>query len=278
MNVVVAEHLGMCFGVKRALDIADSVSQPERVTMLGEIVHNEQIVSALAARGYVTQPESAGTHIPDTPAVLITAHGISDRQRHALLAAGKSLHDTTCPLVTRVHKVARMLADKGYFIVVIGRHGHVEVRGLTGDLDAFEVVERVDEVRAYGQPRLGVVCQTTTAPAEAAQIREAIAAANPEAEIRFIDTICHPTKARQQAVESLLPDVDALVVVGGRTSNNTRRLGDLAEARAVPWHHVQTVDDIDPEWRNRYRSIGLTAGTSTPDEAIEAVRERLMAL
>lgn len=278
MQVIEAEQLGMCFGVKKALAIAAGVAHPERVTMHGELVHNEQVLAELSRRGFVMQPEQTRPAVPSTAEVLVTAHGISDRGRRALLDAGKTVHDTTCPLVDRVHRVARMLVEKGYFIVVIGRADHVEVRGIVEDLDAFAIVERADDVRDYAQSRLGVICQTTTAPAEARTLREVIAARNPAAEIRFVDTICHPTKGRQRAVEDLLPQVEALVVVGGRTSNNTRRLGDQAQARGLPWFHVQTADDIDPRWRDRFRVIGLTAGTSTPDHVIDAVRARLVAL
>jgi 4-hydroxy-3-methylbut-2-enyl diphosphate reductase len=277
MNVIVAEHLGMCFGVRKALDMANAITHPEGVTMHGEIVHNPQILARLASRGFVMQPENERP-VPLTAEVLITAHGVSERERSRLLAAGKLLHDTTCPLVRRLHKVARMLADSGYFVIVIGKPGHVEIEGLTGDLGAFEVVPDAASARHYGHARLGVVCQTTTAPSEAQAVLRAIQSHNADSEIRFLDTICHPTKARQTAVHALLPRIEALIVVGGRNSNNTRKLGELAEQAALPWFHVETAADVDPGWARRFSVVGLTAGTSTPDETIHQVHQALLSL
>jgi 4-hydroxy-3-methylbut-2-enyl diphosphate reductase len=213
--------------------------------------------------------------LPATPTVLITAHGISDRERTRLAEAGKRLVDTTCPLVSRVHQAALSLQKQGYFVLVIGRRGHVEVRGVVEDLERFEVLESVDDVRQFPDSRLGIVCQTTATERKVREIRDAVAAMNPGAEIRFIDTVCLPTKEHQRSLERLLGEVDAMVVVGGRNSNNTRELVSLCRERGVPAVHVQGAADLDSGWFSGFETVGLTAGTSTLDATIEEVYQTL---
>ena len=160
-------------------------------------------------------------------------------------------------------------------MIVIGRRGHVEVRGVVEDLERCEVVETADEVRDYGCERLGIVCQTT-APAElVARVHAAVLAANPRADVRLVDTVCAPTRDRQAALEELFAQVQAVVVVGGRNSNNTLRLVDRCRRRDVSALHVTGPDELCREWCGRFEVVGLTAGTSTPDEAIDAVHAAL---
>lgn len=278
MQILVADSLGFCFGVRDALAVAQEAPEPECVTIHGELVHNESISARLTARGFRSQPEGDRSLVPATPLVMITAHGVSDRERTRLEQAGKGLIDTTCPLVQRVHRAAQMLAAEGRHVLVVGRAGHVEVRGILEDLDSGEAVESAADARAYPHERLGIVCQSTTPPRLAAEVNAAIRAANPSADIRFVDTICQPTRDRQDAVVRLLPLVDAMVVVGGRNSNNTRELAALSRDRGVPAFHVQTAGDLELDWFRGCRVVGLTAGTSTLDETIEEVRRRLEAM
>jgi 4-hydroxy-3-methylbut-2-enyl diphosphate reductase len=208
--------------------------------------------------------------------VLITAHGVSDRERARLSAAGKGLIDATCPLVVRAHEAAQRLQRDGFFVLVVGRRGHVEVRGVVEDLEAFAVVESADEVTPYPSDRLGIVCQTTASPALVAEVRAAVARANPGAEVRFVDTVCLPTKERQRALERLADRVDAVVVVGGRNSNNTKELVALCRSRGKPALHVQSAADLDPAWFKGVETVGLTAGTSTLDRTIDEVHQALL--
>ena len=278
MNVIRARALGMCFGVRGALAVARAVEDPAKVTIYGELVHNRSVMAELAERGFSMTAESQRDASIGTDRVLITAHGISSRERDRLKAAGKAIIDTTCPLVLRAHEAARQLADRGYFIVVIGMAGHVEVRGIVGDLDRFEVVSQPEDVRCYAEWRIGVVCQTTTSPVRAQAILERVEACNAGAVIAWAPTMCRATLERQAAVRSLLGRVEALVVIGGQNSNNTRELTGLARANGLPAFQVERAADLCPEWFSTYRTVGLTAGTSTPDEEIERVHARLLAL
>ncbi len=275
MKVIRAQAMGMCFGVRDAIAVTATIPDPTRVTIHGELVHNEKVNAALAARGFSSTSE-VGRAIPATPSVMITAHGVSNRERTALASAGKQIIDTTCPLVRRAHDTALKLAAEGWHVIVAGKRNHVEVIGLTGDLENYTIIETPAEAAAFPHPRLGIICQTTLQPAMADAITAAVVAANPRSEVRLFNTICRPTRERQQAMQDLLPQCDAVVVVGGPHSNNTRQLVRLAQSTGKPVVHVNSADDIDSAWAAQYNNIGLTAGTSTPDSIIDAVEAKLL--
>ena len=278
MRVIRAEVLGMCFGVRDALQILAEVKSPTDVTIHGELVHNETVIAELGKRGFQMVKETARRPLPVTDTVLITAHGVSDRERQRLEAAGKQLVDTTCPLVQRAHDAAQKLQRDGYHVLLIGRRGHVEVQGIIEDLASFDVIQTPDEVRRYSHTKLGIMCQTTSPARLVQQIRDAVAQQNPHAAIRFIDTVCHPTKDHQKALEALLEQVEAVVVVGGRNSNNTRELVARCREKGVTAFHIQSAKDLDPAWFAGLETVGLTAGTSTLDATIEEVQRALHAL
>jgi 4-hydroxy-3-methylbut-2-enyl diphosphate reductase len=275
LTILRAEAMGLCFGVRDALERAREQHDPERIAIHGELVHNETILDELRSRGYTLRDETDRDGLPSSPKVMITAHGVSDAARRRLEEAGKELIDTTCPLVRRVHRDAQRLARDGRLVVVIGRPGHVEVRGIIGDLERYDVVCRPEEARSYADARIGVICQTTTAPAQARSVLEAIRERNPHADVKFLSTMCRPTLDRQAALEKLIGRVDGLVVVGGERSNNTRRLAERARERGVPSLHVWSPEQVGADWLDGKRIVGLTAGTSTPDELIDAVEARL---
>jgi 4-hydroxy-3-methylbut-2-en-1-yl diphosphate reductase len=271
MRIVRAEAMGFCFGVRDALAVTEAVDQPELVTIHGELVHNAGVLAGLEERGFRMVGENDRRELPATPSVLITAHGVSDHERMRLAVAGKRLIDTTCPLVLRVHRAAQTLAAEGRHVLVIGRPGHVEVLGVVEDLTDFDVVAGPDDVRPYPQAKLGVVCQTTTPPRVAEATLAAIRRENPSADLRYVDTVCQPTRDRQQAVERLAGEVDAMVVVGGKNSNNTRELVALCRERGLATCHVQSAEELDAAWFRGHDVVGLTAGTSTPEATIEEV-------
>jgi len=278
MRVLRADAMGLCFGVRDALAIATNRPDPHNTTIHGELVHNEAVLVQLQSRGFRMTSEGDRHLLPATEEVLVTAHGISDRERRRLESAGKRLIDTTCPLVQRVHRAAQALQADGFHVLVLGRRSHAEVRGIVEDLAACDVVECPDEVIEFGYPKLGLVCQTTTPPDLAQKILAAVRARNPSAQIRFADTICQPTRERQQALDRLVGKVDAMVVVGGKNSNNTRQLVERCRSAQVPVWHVQSADDLDLHCLRSFQVVGLTAGTSTLDETIDEVYAALRRL
>lgn len=278
MEVIVARAAGFCFGVRDGLALAEAVANPLEVTIFGEFVHNPDVRASLAGRGFRELGEaSREALLPATPGVLITAHGVSDRARSRLTAAGRTLIDATCPIVRRAHAAAMRLQAAGYHVVVVGDPLHVETRGLTEDLDDFDVVPSPEAARPLGRPRLGVIAQTTVPPDEAARTVDALRRTNPDAELRFVDTICEPTKERLLAVTELARTVDGFVVVGGPASHNTRRLAEAAEKAGRPALRVRGPGDLLPAFFQGRRRIGLTAGTSTPDATIASVRRAIEA-
>ena len=260
----------MCFGVRDAIAAALEHEKPADVTVWGELVHNERVLDRLRGRGLAMVSEEARA-VPPTPDVLLTAHGVSRVERVRLRLAGKRLIDTTCPLVTRAHDAATALQRQGYHVVVVGKPDHVEVRGLVGDLWSYDVFAQPADVRSLPQQRLGVVCQTTTPANRAREVVAELRRRNPGAEIVFADTICEPTKQRIRAAESLARRCDAVVVVGGKNSNNTRQLAAVCSSLGARAFHVQSAADLVVDWFTGCDSVGVTAGTSTTDEVIDEV-------
>src|SRR5215510_8325881 len=276
MRVIRAQVMGMCFGVKDALSTVMALEYPERATVYGQLVHNGEVSKRIKGRGFSMLEETDRTPAVSTPNVVITAHGLSDKERRSLEASGKTLIDTTCPLVSRVHQLAKGLQEQAYFVVVVGRKDHVEVKGIVGDLEQFAVVERPEDVLIYPADAIAVVCQTTTPPALIDVLFETISQKNAGKVIRFIDTSCGPPRERQEAVEALLPKVQALVVVGGKNSNNTHQLRALGEKAGLPCFQVERASELRPEWFYGLDTVGLTAGTSTLDQTIDEVYTALV--
>ena len=276
MLIIQARALGMCFGVEDALELAGSLERPEEVTILGEIVHNPQVMHSMEQRGFLVQPEDSRQQLPPSERVLVTAHGISERYRQRLQEASKEIVDTTCPLVTRVHKMASFLHRQGYRLVLVGKPGHVEVLGITEDYPDTAVLPHPTSVTPGLGARLAVLAQTTTPPSLFEEVLEAVRTTHPQSEVRAVDTVCRPTRDRQSAIRELLARVEAVVVVGGPRSNNTLRLVEQARQCGLPAWRVDGPEDLEESWFAGVSRVGLTAGTSTPRAAIEGVHRRLL--
>jgi len=280
MEVVLAESLGMCFGVQDAIGLA--LRAPVGLTVLGELVHNRQVLATLAGAG--VRLADGLTAAPATERVMITAHGAAQRRIAALQAQGLQVEDATCPLVRHAHRSLARLVEEGYFPVVIGRPDHVEVRGLVEDFERCSVVqEEADLDLLAGHDRLGIISQTTQPLELVLHLVERIRARYPQVEVRFVDTVCAPTKERQEAARRLGLACPVVVVVGGRHSNNTQQLVQTCTAGGARTYQVEGPDELEEEWFRDAAGclvdrVGLTAGTSTPDEVIQAVHRGLLAL
>jgi (E)-4-hydroxy-3-methyl-but-2-enyl pyrophosphate reductase (IPP and DMAPP forming) len=273
MKIIRAEHLGMCFGVRDAIQLAVEQSQTEPLTILGDLVHNETVLADLSARGIRVARELSGV---GTHTVMITAHGTSWKTMRTVRDSGFNIVEATCPLVHVAHRAVAKLVDEGFHPVIIGKRGHVEVRGLTEDLVEFDLVlSEEDILELKERARFGVAAQTTQPIEKVRGLVDCLRRRFPNSEVRFIDTVCQPTKQRQNAAIELAQQSDVVVVIGGAHSNNTHELVKTCSRYCERVHHVQTAQDLRTEWFENAEVVGVTAGTSTPETSIRDVENWL---
>ena len=214
-----------------------------------------------------------------TRTVMVTAHGASELTLSATRALGLEVVDATCPLVRTAHQAITALRRDRYHPVIIGQRAHVEVRGLTDDLDDFDVViDEADVLALDEHPRIGIAAQTTQPLDRVQHLVALIRERFKNSDIRFVDTVCQPTKQRQAAAAALARQCDVVIVVGGAGSNNTRELVNTCRRHCSRVHHIQTDAELGAEWFVTARTVGITAGTSTPDDVIDRVEARVRAL
>ncbi len=275
MKILLAEHFGMCFGVRDAIAQAESLAAAGPLTVLGELVHNPIVRERLQARGVLEQSLSE-TQNAATREVMITAHGASDFRRSQWRDAGYEVSDGTCPLVRHAHSQLRGLVAAGYFPVVIGQPGHVEVRGLTEDFPgAIVLADAADVAMLPPLERFGVISQTTQPIDRVRAIVAEIRRQRPAAEVRFADTVCKPTKDRQLALQKLIAQAEVIVVIGGRASNNTRQLVATCRAAGRRVVHIERPEELVAADFENVAVAGVTAGTSTLGETVDAALARL---
>lgn len=273
MRIIRATHLGMCFGVRDAIALALAQADAGPLTILGDLVHNPTVLAALGAKGIAIAANVAQVK---THTLMVTAHGASERTLANTRALGLNVVEATCPLVHVAHRAVAALVRDGYHVVIIGQRDHVEVRGLTGDLDDFDVVLDDDGVLTLGDhPRIGIAAQTTQSIERVRHLVALIRRRLPHSDVRFIDTVCKPTKERQAAAVEVARESDVVIVIGGATSNNTRELVKTCRHCCSRVHHVQTESDLRPEWFRESDTVGITAGTSTPDDVIDRIDMRI---
>jgi 4-hydroxy-3-methylbut-2-enyl diphosphate reductase len=276
MKTIRAIHLGMCFGVKDAIALALATAERQPLTILGDLVHNETVLAELRTRGIEFQQQPAEVA---TGTVMVTAHGASDKKINATRQLGLNVLEATCPLVHVAHRHLKNLVAAGFHPVIIGKREHVEVRGMTEDLTDFDVVLTAEDVAAIReQEKFGIISQTTQPIEKVRSLVSLIRHRFPQVEVSFIDTVCQPTKQRQSAAVELAQQADVVVVIGGTHSNNTRELVNTCLKFCPRVHHVQTAEDLCADWFFADDLIGITAGTSTPDQLIAEVEQQIQQL
>jgi 4-hydroxy-3-methylbut-2-en-1-yl diphosphate reductase len=274
MKVILAQHYGVCFGVRDAIKQAEDLARRDELTILGELVHNpiakERLEALGALEGSLDAPSAT------TKKVMVTAHGASNRAVAKWQERGHEVIDGTCPLVHQAHQTLFDLAKAGFHPTVIGKLGHVEVRGLIGDLPEASVIESAEDIASLpAKPRFGVVSQTTQPIDHVNALVAALKEERPDAVIEFRDTVCQPTKNRQTALRTLLDQVEAVVVVGGRNSNNTLQLLKACQAAGKRCFHIERPEELRASWFDGLDMVGVTAGTSTLKETVVSVKEWL---
>jgi 4-hydroxy-3-methylbut-2-enyl diphosphate reductase len=269
MKVVVAEHAGVCYGVERALRLAEeAASQSEHVHTLGPLIHNPQAVEELRSHGVDV---AQGLDEIGGGTVVIRSHGVDPAIIEAALDKGLEVVDATCPFVGAAHKCAAELTDAGYSVVIVGEAEHPEVEGIQAHAGGNAVIiQRADELpERLPSRKVGVVVQTTQS---AARLEEVVTALLPRVtELRVCNTICSATTKRQRAAGELALTVDVMVVVGGHNSGNTNRLAEICREVNDRVHHVETAEEVRAEWFTDADVVGVTAGASTPDVQIRGV-------
>ena len=270
VEVLTARHAGACYGVERALKMVEEcASARAEVHTLGPLIHNPVVVGRLAARG-VTAVGSVDV-VPSGSTVVIRSHGVVPDVVERARDQGLEVVDATCPHVKKAHDGAAELARSGYQVVVVGEDGHPEVEGILARAgsDAIVVGSPEEAARAKVGGRVGVVVQTT----QSQELLSAVVAALvPRVrELRVLNTVCAATVQRQEAARELAGRSDAMVVVGGKNSGNTRRLAQVCATRCPSTFHIETPDELDATWFTGVHTVGVTAGASTPADQVEAV-------
>ncbi|WP_448583217.1 4-hydroxy-3-methylbut-2-enyl diphosphate reductase [Thermocrinis sp.] len=278
-KIVVAPHAGFCFGVKRAINIAERISREDkgkRIWSIGPLIHNPQEVERLRKKGIEVLETEDKLNVGDT--VIIRSHGIPPDKEKEYIEKGLKIVDATCPYVKAVHQAVERLVEEGYFVVLLGERNHPEVIGTLGYLKkaggsgiVVETKEDLEKVKHI--ERIGVVAQTTQ---NEQFFKEAVGELALWAkEIKVINTICNATSERQEDVYELAPKVDVMIIVGGKNSGNTRRLYEISRSLNPRSYHVETAQELEESWFDGAETVGITAGASTPDWIIEEVKKRV---
>lgn len=289
-KIVVAQELGYCWGVRRAVNLIEEAASPtSRVAPIGDIIHNPQVVERLRSHGVVGATSVDEAKDQGFQRVAITAHGMGPHLAEQAKANNMELIDTTCPLVIKVQRLAQKLVRQGYYIVMYGDHYHPEVKGVlawanTSKSCAAKHIEDLPwnaprgskEPGAVVPPRkVALVSQTTKNITELMEFsNELQRMVIPEGgEFRLCNTICEPTTERQNALRELATQAHLILAIGGKKSSNTARLADVGNQMGVQSYHIERPEDIQQEWLDAVDqgNIGITAGASTPDDVIEEV-------
>ncbi len=282
MDVMLAEPRGFCAGVDRAIEIVERALRKfgAPIYVRHEIVHNTYVVNDLKAKGAVFIEDLAD--VPPGATLVFSAHGVSQAVRREADERGFSVFDATCPLVTKVHVEVAKMHKLGFDFIMIGHKGHPEVEGTMGQLSTgiylVEDVADVEKLQVAQEEKLAVVTQTTLSVDDAAEILGAVKRRFPQVREPKQQDICYATQNRQDAVKVLAPAVDVVIVVGSPTSSNSNRLRELAERLGTPAYMVDAAEDLQAEWLQGKRRVGLTAGASAPDILVQQVIARLKTL
>ena len=279
MKVSLANAMGTCFGVRDAIDLAMSPEFNSDLTIVGQLVHNPQVSESLKQNGVSLVPGIEDIDQIKTKKVMITAHGAAEKTKQKLQDAGFIVFDATCPLVMRVHQTIKLMVTKGFFPVVIGQEDHVEVKGIVGDLEDHLVINNEDDfkkIKKSGYRKLGIVSQTTQQTDKVENLVEKIKALDYVDDVSFVNTICQPTQDRQVAVHELADQVDLMIVIGGFNSSNTKKLIHVCEEKGVEARHIESFHQLSQEWFIGKKHVGITAGTSTPEDIINQVHSEIV--
>ncbi len=280
MEIIVAPSAGFCFGVKRAvnmaIDAAEQCSPPEKLNTLGPIIHNPQVVKALEEKG-VFSIDCVDDDDYDYNTLLIRSHGVKAEIMEKLKHRGLKIIDATCPFVKKAQNYIKEAASKGYFIIMVGDKNHPEVQSVISfaDKNKFLVINNNADLKNVPvSEKLAIISQTTQDVSFYKRIIEEISKIAKNETLVF-DTICDATMIKQEESKIIASNVDVMIVVGGYNSANTNKLQNICKEIQKNTYHIETEDEVFPEWFANAGKVGITAGASTPDWIIERVLKRI---
>ena len=271
MKTNLAKTAGFCFGVKRAIKMAlETAEKDTPIEMLGDIVHNEEVIKQVSGKGIqkVSKISSGKEKI-----LIIRAHGAEKKIFEDAEKLGYSIVDATCPMVTEIHNIVKKMENNGYKIIIIGDENHAEVKGIAGQLSEKPFIISSKDSIPYQETnqikKAAIVIQSTQMIENAEEIHDAL---KPNiAELKFFNTICKTTKSKQAEIKTLPLENDVVIIIGSKKSANTNRLYQISKSLNKNTYQVMSEKEIDPSWFKGARKVGVSAGASTPDEAIEKV-------
>ena len=273
MKILLAKDAGYCFGVRDAVNLAyDTAEKNGDVYMLGHIVHNENVVQDLDSAG--AKVINSLDDVPEDKPILFRAHGTPVETWDDAYTKQINIVDATCPLVLEIHVEVKKLESEGRRIIIIGDHGHDEVVGIASQVKDAIIVSSPEEAQALRKTkRAGVVSQSTQTIENVQEIINIIM--TKVFDLRFVNTICYPTKRNQSQIKELANQCDVMIVIGSFTSANSKRLTALAKERNAHSFQVTCADEIDAVWLKDVETVGVSAGASTPDKIIDEVLTKI---
>ena len=276
MEIVLAKSAGFCFGVKRATQMAfEAAAEHEHICSLGPVIHSPQVVKGLAEQGV-----EVVTDVEDIPpgSVIIRSHGVTAEEMSRIREKDLSVVDATCPFVKKAQEYAADLGEDGYKVVIVGELEHPEVQGIVsfvGVQNAYVVADAKQAAKLPRMKKVGIVAQTTQMYENLKEIMDACLEKCQE--LRVFNTICDATSVRQNEAREIASKVELMFVIGGHASANTSRLATICKEIQPHTWHIESTDEIDPEWFTGVQKVGVTAGASTPrwliDEVVAKITE-----
>ncbi len=267
MKIRIAENAGFCYGVRRAIKIADeALIKNKTIFSLGPIIHNPQVVKDYENKGLkVVEDINEAKN-----AVLIRSHGVSPQIYESISKKNLECIDATCPFVKEAQDYAKKLYEEGYLVVIIGDKNHPEVQAHIAYANyQAQVINSIQEAASIEAQKIGVISQTTQSVDNFVSIVSELVKKTKE--IRIFNTICDATEKRQESAKKLALTSDLMIVIGGKNSANTRKLYEICKALCKNTYHIETKDELKKEWFKNARNVGITAGASTPSWIIEDI-------
>lgn len=275
MEVILAESAGFCFGVKRAVEqVYEQIESGRKIYTFGPIIHNEEVVKDLENKGVEVIESIEELKKLKTGVVVIRSHGVSKEIYRILAEQGLECVDATCPFVKRIHNIVEKESTQNSRIVIIGNEGHPEVEGIRGwSGTPAVVVESVEEAQNLTIPETEKVCVVSQTTYNNKKFKELVEIFKKKGyNMSVVNTICSATEERQAEAEKIAGTVDAMIVIGGTHSSNTRKLYEICSRECENTYFIQTLDDMKLDLPDSVRLVGITAGASTPNNIIEEVQ------